>query len=126
MPSAIAQFTPHQDVQRDIVRVFHGEGYGTPSAFKGQMNDCARAFWTVRWRSLSPDVTVSALRAPYNADEVAVSLRDLGPLPAPATGGYLSGFICERPVFVFGHALHGNGSNLEDVAVEWQYWDAAP
>jgi hypothetical protein len=40
------------------------------------------------------------------------------------TAGYFSGYICERPAFAIAEA--SSAATLVDVAVEWQYWDAAP
>ena len=88
------------------------------------MNHCNVAFWTVRWRSLDPNVTVIAFRAPYDADTTTYPMDAFGPLPEPATAGYFSGYICERPAFAPAEA--SNAAALVDVAVEWQYWDAAP
>jgi hypothetical protein len=39
---------------------------------------------------------------------------------------FIAGHICERPAFIFGEALNGNASNLDDIVIEWQYWDASP
>ncbi len=124
IPSEVEGYTPYLDVQSDQTRVFKSQGLSTPLTFRGQMNSCADAFWVARWRSLNPDVTVQGGRGPYDADITEYEL-ETSLMPPAATSGYLSGFICERPVFFFGDALNGNQANLVDVVVEWQYFDAS-
>lgn len=124
IPTAVDGYTPYLGVQSDQTRVFETQGYSTPPTFRGQMNSCADAFWVARWRSLNPDVTVQGGRGPYDADITEYELETYL-MPPAATSGYLSGFICERPVFYFGDDVGGLGANLVDVVVEWQYFDAS-
>lgn len=124
IPSDVDGYTPYLDVQSDQTRVFEGQGYSTPLTFRGQMNSCADAFWVARWRTLNPDVTVQGGRGPYDADIHAYELETYL-MPPAALSGYLSGFICERPVFYFGDDVGGLGANVVDVVVEWQYFDAS-
>ena len=123
MPAAITQFTRYDVVQRDNLRIGSDGGYGTPLAFTGQMNHCGEAFWTVRWRTIEADISVIAFRAPYDADTTNYPLETFNPLPESGTGGYLSGYICERPAFTMANP---GAASLVDIVVEWQYWDAAP
>lgn len=124
IPAAIEGYAPYDGVQTETVRVFAGSGLATPSGFSGQMNHCADAFWVARWRSSNPDVVVQGGRAPYDADVVEYE-PDPALVSAASTAGYIAGYICERPVLLFGLATNGNGSNLVDVAIEWQYYDLA-
>ena len=64
-----------------------------------------------------------AFRAPYDADTISYPLETFNPPPESGTGGYLSGYICERPAFTMANP---GAASLVDIVVEWQYWDAAP
>jgi outer membrane protein assembly factor BamB len=124
MPTAIDGYVVDGTVQSGQARVFEGdEVASTPLEFGAQMNDCADAMWTARWRSLNPNITVYAVRDPYDSDHTQYP-ADARVLGSPAAAGYLSGYICERPAFIFGTST--NAGNLEDVVVEWQYWRASP
>jgi hypothetical protein len=126
MPSAIAGYVKYGALHRDTVRVFAGsQQLAAPPTFTGQMNSCGAAMWTARWSSYNPDVSVyglfgSAVGPPGSAN---YDPKLNGQLPRAATAGYLAGFICSSPSFLFGEATNGNQSNLTDITVEWQYWD---
>jgi hypothetical protein len=127
MPSDIQGYQRDGGVVRDVVRVFEGNpSAAVPLTFSGQMNGCGTAMWTARWRSLNPDVTVYPVHAPVPGVSGPAGQPYNGPKPNASTAGYLSGFICTAPGFLFGQARNGNGSTLVDVVVEWQYWAATP
>ncbi|MEZ5116079.1 MAG: hypothetical protein R2737_07410 [Candidatus Nanopelagicales bacterium] len=107
--------------KRVTVRVFQGYGWEDVLGFPGPAaNDCAAYRWFVRWRSANPDVTIRS-----GADALAT-----GPGPVtktrPGGTGAIAGSSCYEPVFAFGRALNGNGSNLADIYVEYQIWRSRP
>jgi hypothetical protein len=121
LPASVEGFEPWEDIQSETVRVFQGPSYATPSSFRGQQSRCGTAFWVARWRSLNESVTVQSGRAPYDADTYQYELEPWL-MPPESSAGYLSGFICERPVLIFGQSA--SEANLVDVVIEWQYYDA--
>ncbi len=127
MPSEIEGYQRDGGLVRETVRVFENSRIAAvPPSFSGKMSGCAVAMWTARWRTLNPDVTVYAVRAPVPGVSGPPDQAYDGPRPNASTAGYLSGFICTAPGFLFGTARPGNASNLVDVVVEWQYWAAVP
>ena len=120
IPENIVGYIPFEYVKSETFRVFEADEYGTPLAFRGQMNSCDNAFWVARWRSLNPDVFLAGGRLPYDADITRYAGSDIES-SSPSTYGYISGYICERPVLKWGNS--SNGANLVDVTVEWQYYD---
>ncbi len=113
------------------LRVFQGSGSSGNAPqiipnFPSTMNHCADMAWTLRWRSLNPDVAVIAFgTAGFMAKNQPVFEPTEG-MPEAATSGYLSGYNCEQPAFKFGEALNGNQSTLTDVVYEWMSWAPTP
>jgi hypothetical protein len=134
MPSVVTGYKVTQPPASTTLRVFQQETGGQLiDQFPSGMNGCSQTFWTLRWRSLSPDVTVTAFltegwltaqvgepsaNEPRPVDDVQ------GTMPAASTAGYLAGTFCEQPAFLFGTAT--DGSNLIDVTIDYQVWNASP
>lgn len=117
-PTSVPGYTKGK-TRRYETRVFQGVGPDMPiPGFNGvAANDCDAYQWFVRWRSANPDVTVKA--AAYMAGDYVAKTSTGG-------AGYIAGGSCYGPTFIFGRALHGNGSNLADVYYEVQFWIAKP
>jgi hypothetical protein len=120
-PASIDGYDLSGPVQTEEIRVFEPD-YATPLAFESHPNSCGHQMWVARWRSLNPDVLLRGAAFLYDADEVMYPTTDISS-HAPSLYGYISGFGCERPVVIWGTVTNGNGSNLVDVTVEWQYYD---
>lgn len=120
-PASIDGYDLTGPAQTEEIRVFEPD-YATPLSFESHPNSCGHQMWVARWRSLNPDVLLRGAAFLYNADEVAYPTTDITS-HAPSLYGYISGLGCERPAIVWGTVLNGNGSNLVDVTVEWQYYD---
>jgi hypothetical protein len=89
-------YKPFEGLKPDAIRVIEGEAAATPSAFASTMTHCASERWAARWRTLNADVRVFAVVAPFDADRRAHT-PEPSALGTPATAGYLSGSVCERP-----------------------------
>ncbi len=125
LPVSVAGYSTDGVVHRETVRVFDDGLMRLPSTFNSSGDQCNQAIWTLRWSSRNPDVAVLATYGdPFLADQAPLEGYEIVATPPESTAGYISGGICFAPVFVFASALNGNGSNLVDVDLEWQYWDA--
>jgi len=120
IPTQVEGYVPWEGPKSETFRLFEDQAYGTPSDFRGQMNKCSSAFWVARWRLMNPDVFVVGGRLPYDADMTEYD-TDFVEGHGPSNAGYITGFICERPIFMWGSS--NNGANLVDIAIEWQYYD---
>jgi hypothetical protein len=119
MPTAIDGYTPYQGPVHQTIRVFKGGLVVIPSEFRSQMNHCATAMWTARWRTLTIGISVWAMHRTFDGNPIG------GP-PELAAGaeGNISGSICQRPGFTFAFESSVSGFAYTDVDIEWQYWDA--
>ena len=120
-PASIDGYDLSGPVQTEEIRVFEPD-YATPLSFESHGNSCGHQMWVARWRSLNPDVLLRGAAFLYDADEVVYPTKDIDS-HTPSRYGYISGFACERPVVIWGAVTNGNGSNLVDVTVEWQYYN---
>jgi serine/threonine protein kinase len=133
VPASVDGYRANQSQQSTMLRVFQTESGGQlVDQFPSGMNHCAASFWTLRWRSESPSVTVQGFLtggsvtaevggASTGPTPVAAAV---GTIPDASTGGYMSGTFCEQPAFVFGTST--DGSNLIDLTIDYQNWEAAP
>ena len=105
----------------DTVRAFDG-GTTLIANFPVTMNGCNLRFVTVRWSALNTGLPVVIGRGDVNTVDGATPIGDLSPA-APAEAGFFSGNGCQQPAFsAVGTAA--DGSNLTDIVVEYQLWDA--
>lgn len=117
LPTRLPGFTAYRSVTTEE-RLFQGDGWTVPYEYPTPlMNGCNNYRWTLRWHSRNPDVRVAANWGLNDAG-------DPSPLGRTVYGG--SGQImadgCTAPMFKFNRALHGNGSNLVDVAIQFKLW----
>lgn len=125
MPTTLAGWAPVGPVQRTTVRVFAGEAFARAEPIGPSTNTCGSGLWTARWRSLDPDVGIQAALQFRALTEVPGDPAAM-PGDAPVGGaGYMSGFVCETPVFRWS-VPNPDGGNLVDVVIEWQEWEPAP
>ena len=121
MPTTLKGWRPDGPVQSGLIRVFAGGPQSTGEAIGVRPNSCYGGIWTARWRSTSD---LDPIRA---ATDIALNLADPNyetPALNSATvggAGYMSGRVCEQPVFAYGNP-GDTGPGLVDVVIEWQQW----
>jgi len=118
LPAAVIGFKPAGAPGSTTVRVFEGSDVAVVSELQSGIMTCSGGFWTLRWRSMNPSVSVrgSAVNDGLLTGDSTTSLVE----GAAGGAGFISGFECETPAFAF--VSSSDPSNLVDVAVEWQFW----
>jgi hypothetical protein len=123
MPAAMPGFVEDGDSALEIIRVYSDHQGSVIWDFPATMNGGDNRHWVVRWRSLSVPVRVGLsaydyphIHDPAPGDERPVDWVDSG------RSGVVDGPSHTQPVFV----LAGPDGELTDVAVEIQWWRAAP
>jgi hypothetical protein len=117
-PATLAGFSKQGPVVQTMIRVFQGQGGSLIPDFPWSMNGCAQRMFTVRWRALGPAITAGMTQV----EQLPVALSDL---PHPTTGlaALMQGDGCSQPAFFFDTAPV---DTLEDIAIDYQVWTAAP
>lgn len=127
MPTQLNGWKQVGPLRSTQVRVFDSQEYSYPPEIGPSTNSCRDGFWTARWRVLNPAVVVRT--TPFFT---ALAQESADPVGEPAFpeavgargAGYISGQICETPIF--GWVSGGSdGSTLADIVVEWQEWEPA-
>jgi serine/threonine protein kinase len=127
MPSTLPGYkqSSYDAPSSKIVRVFWGPGVTLGFDNGIPMSHCADGAWTVRWRSLNPDVTVIAYDVGYQFDPDNVTYKP-DDIPPASLSGYMGLAYCRQPAFLFGEANNGSPANLVDVVLETVQWEATP
>jgi hypothetical protein len=120
IPTDVVGYAPKASGE-ETFRAFRDYGYGTPEGFNGRMVSCRDTFWVARWRSLNPDLKMVSARLPYDANYVRYDPPEPWLTPPGSLYGWISGYICERPVVVWDD--WDSGGNLVDISMEWQFYE---
>ncbi len=118
MPTDLTGWQPSGPPQSELVRVY---GAGPPSNVEsiGGAASCFDGIWTARWRSTGNGDRIRAAIAPW-PNLVDVTGQNEALANASSGGaGYLSGRVCDRPVFDF---APGAENSVGNVVIEWQQW----
>jgi hypothetical protein len=118
MPTDLTGWEPAGPPEGDLVRVYGG---GPPSNVEsiGGAASCFDGIWTARWRSTGNGPPIRAAVAGWLSLQDADYQNEVLANASSGGAGYLSGRICERPVFDF---APGAESNIGSVVIEWQQW----
>jgi hypothetical protein len=110
-------------VRTTTMRVFAGQAEPyLIDGFPSQMNGCGDAIWVLRWTAQNEDVLISATHQVGEFNTV------IGGPDNPwgtkwARSGIMSNNICLQPGFRFAGTINGNESNLDDLVIEWSFYD---
>jgi hypothetical protein len=97
MPSTLPGYkqSSYDAPSSKIVRVFWGPGVTLGFDNGIPMSHCADGAWTVRWRSLNPDVTVIAYDVGYQFDPDNVTYKP-DDIPPASLSGYMGLAYCRQ------------------------------
>lgn len=126
MPHAITGYRPEGETEVSYYRVL---GDGTASVltdFPYLLGDCAAQVWTARWRSLTGERLSAAVIPPTPDQPFDLPWEPAwGDPPTPSRSGFLAGFGCSQPAWIFTDT-DPEFTIISDGVVEWQIWLATP
>ncbi len=104
---------------RETIRAFEGEEWSTIFEYPATMNGCGLQRFYVRWRTVNVNAIVEATLLDSGGEIVLVT-------PASGGAGWMSSYGCGQPGFRMNGTVDPDDmSNLTDVVVEVQQWEAA-
>lgn len=132
LPASVPGYTRFEGVDRSgqtggvrtiTMRVFAGQAEPyLIDGFPSTGNGCGDAIWILRWTAQNEDVLISA------TNQVGGFNTVIGGPDNPwgtkwARSGIMSNNICLQPGFRFAGTINGNESNLDDLVIEWSFYD---